>query len=308
MLKDRIISTLKFFDLQDTPLTLFELHKFLLADLSFLKQMLNFRWELVNIVHLAKPQPQTIGLLLETLETQCSAEIESSRGYYALKGRGNLINQRLENYFYGIKREKLIKKYLFPVCHIPFVRGVGLVGSQPLGQQKPTSDIDLLILVAPEFLWLSRMLVTAYFQVLGLRRYGQNVANRFCLNHYVTEGQPLSFDRNLYTAAEYLKMRPLVYPERMWKFCRLNSDWIGHIFPDAEFMSKEAHLQSQGQSWVQRLFEKLLISNFGRWLEKQTKKPQYERINVGEFIVASDSELSFHPDNRKQQLFERFFQ
>ena len=34
MLKERILSTLKFFDLQDYPVTLLELHKFLLADVQ----------------------------------------------------------------------------------------------------------------------------------------------------------------------------------------------------------------------------------------------------------------------------------
>jgi hypothetical protein len=51
----------------------------------------------------------------------------------------------------------------------------------------------------------------------------------------------------------------------------------------------------------------MLSSKFGARLEQMVRQMQSRRISFGEFIIASDSELSFHPDNRKQQLFQNFF-
>ena len=106
-------------------------------------------------------------------------------GFYCLKGRAAIIDQRLANYIYGIKRERRIRRFIGGLRFLPFVRRAALAGSQAQGVQKSDSDIDLLIIVEPEFLWLGRTAVTAYFQILGLRRHGKKIANRFCLNHYL---------------------------------------------------------------------------------------------------------------------------
>lgn len=304
MLKDRILFTLRFFDLQDTPLTLFELHKFLLAGQEELKNNLDEQREAKDLPDNQAASAVSAGEILTCLETECAGETESRDGFYALCGRTHLVSQRLENYQYGIKREKFIRRFISGMRHVPFVRGVGLVGSQPLGLQKKDSDIDLLILVETDFLWLARFFVTAYFQLLGRRRHGKKIADRFCLNHYVAEGKYLTFDRNLYTAAEYLKMRPLVYADKLQKFLGANCRWIKPLFPHAVFSPPK----NNKPSFVQNLAERLLKSKLGLWLERQSRNLQKRRLNIGEFIIASDDELSFHPNNRKKQLFQKFFE
>src|SRR4051812_6804862 len=102
MLKQRILSTLRFFDLQDFPLTLLELEKYLIHDLSVLKTEINTEWEVSEISHnnqtadepasrrldngylnasrggSAPYRPQiTIDIILNCLETECPEEIEN---------------------------------------------------------------------------------------------------------------------------------------------------------------------------------------------------------------------------------------
>ncbi len=300
MLKNQILSTLRFFDLQDWPLTLPELHKFLIADLESIK--LELDGELLENNYSDKEL--SMGEVLEALESECQGTVENLEGFYYLAGRREIVKDRLENYLYGIKREKLIKKYIGGLKYLPFIRGVGLTGSQALGQQKPLSDIDLFILVEPKFIWLARTLVTAHFQILGLRRYGGKIANRFCLNHYLAEGKKIGQLRNLYTAMEYIKLRPLVYAHGILEFQKNNSDWMQTFFPNWQLMEDSGPIK---QPSVQRLLESLFNNACGRLLEKLLKRLQLPRIKKEEFILVSEDELSFHPGSKQQKLLVDFF-
>ena len=335
MLKDRILSTLKFFDLQDCPLTLLELHKFLLPEPGVLENVLDERGELKPDAGFPSPQinpvreltaaldrrqlgnnfplPPTLSMTFSngvnisevqaSLESHFTNEIICRFGYYALAGRESIILGRWQNYCYGIKREQLIARFLPGVRHLPFLRGVSVLGSQALGMPREGSDIDLLILVDGNRIGLARVFVTCYFQVLGLRRHGKKIANRFCLNHYVAANKVLNSDRNLYTASEYLKMRPALGNRLVANFQYNNRAWMGLLFSNAA-----AILPIEERSSSVRLFlERILSGRFGRFLERWVKKAQYNHINRGEFIVVSEDELSFHPNNRKQQLFNNFF-
>lgn len=304
MLKDRIIATLRFFDLQNTPLTLLELHKFLLADHFDLATYVAENFELKQELSAPFPDVVSVAEILQCLEEECRGRIVMKYGYYALSGREDLIESRLKGYRFGVKRERLIGRFTPFLQYVPFVSGAGLVGSQALGPQRAGSDIDMLVLVNPKFMWLCRFFVTFYFQSLGLRRHGTKVANRFCLNHYVATDKLLKFDRNLYTASEYIKMRPLALKELVQYFQVQNSHWMKYFFPN--YLAKFSGPRQVPK--VKQWLEQLLDNKAGLWIEKQLKTLQLSRLNVGEFIVAADDELSFHPDNRKKELFERFFE
>ena len=301
-LKDRILSTLRFFDLQDQPLTLQELHWFLIADWQELKPRLDSQSEITNIE--GESEKISIDEILRCLETECHGFVQNSRSFYHLPGRAEIVDIRLNGYFYGIEREKLIKKYARGLRHIPFVRGAALAGSQAMGRQKDSSDIDLFIITDPRYMWLARTLVTAYFQILGKRRHGNSIANRFCLNHYVAGAKKITQLRNLYTAYEYAKLRPLVYDPAIISFQNQNQDWLKSFFPNLSFEQEEKVPQSAGQ----KFFEKFFSGGFGRFVERALKSWQLPKIHQQKFIVVEEDELSFHPDSKQQQLLADFTQ
>ncbi len=300
MLKQRIISTLHFFDLQDYPLTLFELQRFLIADLETLKQNIDAQGEILQ--ENFSNASESTDKILQCLETECQAEVVNTLGFYHLVARSQIAHLRLNNYFYGIKREKLIRRYVKFLQHLPFIRGVALAGSQAMGQQKQASDIDLFIITDPQFLWLGRTLATAYFQIIGKRRHGSNIANRFCLNHYLAGPKKIVQLKNLYTAYEYLKLRPLVCAHSIWQFKKANQSWLNSFFSNAQSMEPE----NIKQSTLQKVLEKLLSGSFGKWTEKTLKNWQLPKIRKEPFIVVEDDELSFHPDSKQKVLLERF--
>src|SRR5205085_4694244 len=125
-------------------------------------------------------------LTVEALQTLVvGGEVSQLLGFYSLPGRQGLIKERLRNYLHALPRERLISRYSGGFRHLPFIRGVALAGSQAMGDNKPGSDIDLLVVTDKRFMWTARVFITAYLQILGLRRYGNHIADRFCLNHYV---------------------------------------------------------------------------------------------------------------------------
>lgn len=309
MLEQRIISTLRFFDLQDIPLTLLELHKFLLNDIQNIKSGVDVEFEFLdnqNFSAGAQAGKAKAGMdeIIFALNNGLHRQIESKNGYYCLPGRASIIDGRLENYLYGFGREKRIKRYLGFLRHLPFVRGAAVGGSQALGQQKPNSDIDLLIITDPKFMWLARTLVSFYFQIFGVRRHQNITANRFCLNHYLARPKQVDRERNLYKAMEYSRLRPLVYSQNIAGFQKNNLAWIALFFPNFN----PAEFGAQKQSGFQKTLEKIFLNGFGRWLESWLLKIETRRIKQDRYTFITADELSFHPDSRHGQLLQNFFQ
>lgn len=302
MLKNRILSTLKFFDLQEYPLTVLELHKFLIEDIGVLKSQIDSQGEIGEVSNPNK-DIYTINQVLECLDHECINEVQNYLGFYFLMGRKSLVLNRLSNYSYGIEREKIIKRYIKPVKYIPFIRGVALGGSQAMGLQKENSDIDLLIITDPQFMWLGRTLITAYFQVVGKRRHGEKIKNRFCLNHYLAGAKELNEYKNLYTAYEYLRLRTLVSPHSIWQFKKANAVWLNFFLPEFKITEPNNIKQSKAQYFL----EKILNNRFGLFLEKILKNWQLPKIRKEKFIVVEEDELSFHPDSKQQKLLLDFF-
>lgn len=298
MAKDRVLNTLKFFDFQDYPLTLLEVGQFLVNDLDDIK--VDNHGELLNDEFTNKPKIST-GQILEILHNDLSSEVENFSGLYFLKGRKSIAESRLKNYYFGIYREKQIKKYTKFLKYIPFVRGAALAGSQAMGQQKESSDIDLFIITNPTFMWLSRTLVTAYFQLLGQRRHNLKITNRFCLNHYLAGAKKITNLRNLYTAHEYLKLRSLTFPYKIWEFQTENS-WINIFFPNFTLVE---HAKEERPAF-QRAIESIFLGRFGLMLERMLKNWQSVKIRQEKYILVTEDELSFHPDSKQEALLRKF--
>lgn len=304
MLTERILSTLRFFDLQDVALTAYEVHRYLVSSLESLTPQLDNQFELP----VGKTPIPTQKVGLDTVQHHldqlvASSQIASERGFYALPGRQELISLRLKNYLYGIPRERLIWRYMKFTAHLPFVRGIALAGSQALGLQRPTSDIDLFIFTQPNRMWIARTCLTVYFHLLRIRRHGKKIANRFCLNHYLSNLREVDIERNLYKAMEYTKLRPLVYHQTVLAFQKANQSWIKLFFPNVTFEA----IPSKPQSSLQKFFEWFLNNSFGSFLEARLAAVQLSRIKTDKYIFVKDDELSFHPESKHEALLKGFF-
>lgn len=303
MLKQRILSTLRFFDLQDYPLTLPELWEFLLAEKEDIKNLLDENFELSGRAEQPPSAQVKASEILNCLDNELTGEVGCDQGFYYLTGRRKLVETRLTNYLYGIKREKIIKRFLPILRHFPFVRGAAVGGSQAMGLNKPASDIDLMLFLERDYLWLIRPILVAYFQILGIRRHGKLIANRVCLNHYLTGANQTQSGKDLYNAMEYLRLRPVVYAQTVDEFRQNNLSWIKVFFPN--FNRQAGYGEPAGR--LQKFLEKCLNNRFFGFLSGMLKKWQLKRARRGNHVIVNSDELSFHSLERKRLLLSKFF-
>ncbi len=304
-LEDRIKKTLELFALQSTPLTLIELWKFLVRDSGEFESSTSAHGELVEVPTLEN-RTASVAEVVKALELLVlNNEVVERFGYYTIEAHRDLIEKRWRGYSYGVWREKRIRRFSKGLAYIPFVRGVALAGSQALGLQRKESDIDVLIITLPGWLWLPRTLITAYFQFLGIRRHGAYIANRVCLNHYVSAPKRMLQGRNWYTAIEYAKLRPLSGAGWVANFQHVNLDWIRIFFPNIAIVPSGKDILNR----TQQFFELVFICLGGRFLEGVFGQWQSKRIHKNEpHIIVAEDELSFHPQSKQDALLEAFRQ
>ncbi len=299
MIEDRILSTIRFFDLQNLPLTASEVFKYLLGQPG-----VDDDYELKVQQEVAAVDFAVVISVLDSLVSR--GALDQFRGYVCLPGKRLIIGERLRALAHGRVREKRLARFMPFVRHLPFVRGVALAGSQAFGKERKESDIDLLVITDREFLWVARTLITGYFQLLGIRRHHDKIADRICLNHYVIESAAPLAGQNLYTALEYYKFRPLVYPGSLYHFQKNNISWIEQFFPNVRLFVPDAI--PVPQSRIQKVLETIIKKTIGRWLEFELGALQSARIRQHEkFIVVSDQELSFHPNSKQESLLSSFY-
>ena len=290
------MTTLAFFDAQELPLTLIEVENYLCSP----------------PIHGLAPsndlgpinRQATLNQINHTLKTELAARVGQSRGFYFLAGRDHLVASRIRRYRVSLLRLRSCRRYLLTLRHFPYLRAVALSGSLALLNSQPKSDIDLLIIVKKNRVWLARLFVSLYFQILRKRRYGAKIAGRFCLNHYLCEGIRIKEDRNLYTAVEYAALLPVLGSGRLRDFWAQNK-WVRDFLPFAGFAAAGPFFGFE-TSRAARVFEKILDFTIGPFLNWASGVMQKARIRRQEHILVSDDELSFHPGSRGQRVLSKF--
>ena len=285
MLKEQIIKTLRYFDVQELCLTLLEIEKYLLQQ------------------DFGRPQATTYTTvqIMEEIE-KMPERVKEEQGFYCLPGRQELVRRRLDNNLYATPRLKKARKFLKYMRFIPFVSAVALGGSEARSSSKKGSDIDLFILTKPKRMWLARLLATAFFHLTGHRRHGQKISDRFCLNHYIVEGKKLDSDQNVYTAIEYFSLMPFFGGSEIYAFQKSNLEWFKQYLSQPIIQLKS----TPKSSFFKRAFEFTLNNRLGDLLDRLASKLQKGRIQLQEHILVSDNELSFHPGSKGQAVLSKF--
>lgn len=92
----------------------------------------------------------------------------------------------------SLEHIKRIKKYQWIFRCVPGLKAAFFCNTTAFRSAKKSSDIDLFIVSDERLLWTTRMILTFFLHVLGVRRYGKKVAHRFCLSFFATEGGAIS--------------------------------------------------------------------------------------------------------------------
>lgn len=303
-LQKNILATLVYYDILNYPMTGFEMYKYLMKLHGFQRSVPdeNKKYSLVEVI-------------TELENDSLKKFIEEYNGFYFLKGRKELVEQRIKkNKIANKKIQKLIKisKWL---RFAPFVRMIAMTGSLAMKNTEIGSDLDLLIILKKGKIFTGRILIIAITHFLGKRRYADKIRDRACLNHFLTDDSLEISIKEAFLASEYsLRIWPIFGWHDFQEFQEKN-EWIKKYelnfqpdeIPNLKFI-KEAVFSWRLRSLGEAILNFNFIENiFKKWqLRRIEKNPKTQETGRG--VITNDKELLFWPNFEKQGPlnFEKF--
>lgn len=118
------------------------------------------------------------------------------------------------------------KKYLRLISRIPWIRYLGLTGSNAFESCSKDDDIDLFVITSKNRLWLCYLTLVVLSKLVGKRKC-------FCINFLVDENNLKIREKNYFTAVQIVQMKTLYDDEFYEKLIKQNM-WIFKLLPNAK--------------------------------------------------------------------------
>ncbi len=301
-LQKNIIATITYFDVNDYPLTAFEIWKHLIKASSS-----------VNIED--EKSSWTLTEVMFALEGSTVKKYASEKnGFYFLQGREDLISKRKKRETISVDKIKKLRKKTFILKFVPFVRMICLTGGLSQKNGNNESDLDVLIVLKNKHIWTGRFFMTAVTQILGWRRYGKKQKNRICLNYYITDKSLKVPTQDLFSAQEYSFILPIFDCGKVFAdFQKANSIWMREYKPNYDFYNFDSELTIH-DSKFSKLFRVFFEKNFNfELIENKMRDFQKKKIlnnpktkKMGALIIANDNHLVFLPEPHGPKVFSEY--
>ena len=176
------MSTLAYADVFDYPLTVPQIHRYLVRTPATMAQVE------AALAH----------------DPWLMARVERHGDLVCLRGRSASITLRRERAGYARDLWRSGRIFGSLAAHLPFVRMVAVIGSLTMDNvRSPRDDIDLFIVTAPGRVWLGRALVIALVRLAALLRID------LCPNYVLSTRRLAMSADDLFTARELTQMIPL---------------------------------------------------------------------------------------------------
>ena len=305
-LEKQILATIVYYDILNYPLSSFEIFLYLIR--------MNHESRITN------HELSDIDDLLNNSEF-LKKKLGQKLGFYFLKDKANIVQERLDRKKIADEKWKKSKKIFWIMQIIPFTKLVMASGSFALCNTRKDSDVDLMIVAKWGRIWTVRTFFTLLTSFFGVRRYKDKTEDMMCLNHYITDKSLRIPFESLYTAHLYYHILSIYNSDEdrklFLKFQKEN-EWMKKYLENYEFSELEG-LRSIGRnkmlSFISKLFEFILSGKIGDYFEKKMSKIQSERIKKdplnmkkGGRITISDTQLEFHPDSHESHIIPKFNQ
>lgn len=202
-LEHAILAALAYSDIFDHPLTMDELHKFL-------------------VVPAAKDE---IATCISNLTS-----VHNKDGYYFLADRPEVVEIRKAREVNSRKAFKRAMLYGRILGSLPFIRMVALTGSLAMLNLSKNRDMDFMLVAKPGHVWTARAFALAFGRLARL--FGDVI----CPNVIVSERKLAWEARNLYSAREFAQMIPVSGLDVFHQLLAANS-WVNEILPNVPMES-----------------------------------------------------------------------
>jgi hypothetical protein len=210
--KTAVLTTLLYSDIFHFPLTIDEIHRFL--------------------IHSKPLSKETIRATVRELH----AYVIEEKGYVRMRSCSRDIINRIKNIPAVEKKMKLAQSTAKILAYIPTIRFLGVSGGLAVKNVSEQDDIDIFIITFPRTVWVTRLLVLTVLQFMGLRRSRNKLAaaNKICVN-MIIDRRSLAFSserHDVYTAREIAQVFPLLDRAQTWALLYQQNNWLYSFLPN----------------------------------------------------------------------------
>ena len=253
-----LLCTVAYADLFNCPLTLEEMHRYLVGietDLTTVQGVLD--------------------------DGGAPDQLVQQGIYFTLSGREEIVARRSERTRAAADLWPVAIGYGQVLGRLPLVRMVAVTGALAVDNAEPGDDIDYLIVTVPDRLWLCRAMVIQFVVKPAARR-----GVILCPNYLLSERALTRFEHNLFTAHEIVQMVPVAGHDTYQRLCDLNR-WAERFLPNAygrprsisttarpassPFLAVEPTLRSRAAGRIERWERERKIARFHRESTEETE-------------------------------------
>ncbi len=156
----------------------------------------------------------------------------TASGFYCLPGREEIIELRKKREVWSRPKLEKAKRVAGVLKFIPWIRLIAVTGALAVENSDEGDDIDLMIITAPQRLWLTRGLVVMFLLLTGQYRRPEKIKDMICPNLMISEDTLEFPDHDLFTAHEIVQMSPIFERGNTYqKFLEANR-WIKNFLPN----------------------------------------------------------------------------
>lgn len=172
------------------------------------------------------------------------------------------------------------------LARIPFVRMVALTGALAMHNAREGDDLDYLIVTQNGRVWLARLI--AVVLVRWVKRSGFVI----CPNYVLAENALAQTRRDLFIAHEVAQMIPL-FGHAVYDEMRRVNQWSDGFLPNATAAYYSVEPRSLGAGWLllKRAGELLLGGVVGNWLEGWEHRRKLRRFRREKAIDGVEARL-----------------
>jgi len=298
-----ILATIVYYDIFDFPLTMVEIHKYLINPGRL------FRDPVLETISLSQVAESLEGLVADGL-------VDSKNGFYFLSDRESLCELRTERKKIAAQKWKKFLRTAKWFQTVPYLRAVLASGSLAINNTTPESDFDVLTVAKSGRLYICRIflcLITSFFRARRTR-YEKTAPDKFCFNHYITDGDMNIKHESLYNAQTYANLKPVLVDNNFVEKFYTANNWLGKYILNFDFKVQPQKIcEVEPFKFIAKFLEFILNSKMGDWIEILFKKYQHKRIKEnpatyesGGRVIFNDNELEFHPRSFEAFAIDRY--
>ncbi|NMB57276.1 nucleotidyltransferase domain-containing protein [Candidatus Beckwithbacteria bacterium] len=187
-------------------------------------------------------------------------KIYCQQDFCILIQRQELIALRKQRIKISLSKQKILERRLKYFKIIPFIKAIFLTGSVATQNCREEDDIDLLIICQKNSLWLCRILVVLWSDLLRIRRKPKDkiFTNKLCFNIFLEESSLTlaKNQQNIFSANELIQAKALLDKDQFADKLLQDNIWILDFLAQS-FVIKDSPHKIERTSYLLSLINKI---------------------------------------------------